>query len=334
MSFLSTIKTPASGSVGTQPVKKGGSFLSGVTVGAVPTNSTPPVVNAPVSTMDRVKALTPTGSPLESLVNFNKENPKLPATTKNLNGFLEKAGGVVADTLTDTKDRISKAIDTFKSPTSSTLDKVTDIGSAGLGVINSAFSPVSGTLKGAESIPYIGQAAHVVNNIFGAVGAGASNVAGKVVDGSPLSEETKATIKPLVEELSALASQVALGKAGEIAVKRTAEIKSQIADRVKNDPVSTPATVENPTTTSFLKDVKTPESVIVPQAKVDTSIPAVEIAKVDTPMEQKPSKVGLSIEAKSIEQKLTDGFGDTAGYDPITIKDQALRAADLMNRDM
>ncbi len=41
-----------------------------------------------------------------------------------------------------------------------------------------------------------------------------------------------------------------------------------------------------------------------------------------------------SIEAKAIEQGLTKGFKDVAGYDPITIKDQAKRAADLMNRDI
>lgn len=46
------------------------------------------------------------------------------------------------------------------------------------------------------------------------------------------------------------------------------------------------------------------------------------------------SKVGRSIEARAIENKLANSFSDTAGYDPITIKDQAERAAKLINEDM
>lgn len=52
------------------------------------------------------------------------------------------------------------------------------------------------------------------------------------------------------------------------------------------------------------------------------------------PIGSTPSGVGKSIESKSIENGLTQGFQDIAGYDPITIKDQAQRAADLMNRDL
>lgn len=48
-------------------------------------------------------------------------------------------------------------------------------------------------------------------------------------------------------------------------------------------------------------------------------------------VEQKPSKIGKSIETKAIEQGLTEGFEGTAGYDPITVKDQAKRASALMS---
>ena len=41
---------------------------------------------------------------------------------------------------------------------------------------------------------------------------------------------------------------------------------------------------------------------------------------------QKPSKIGKSIEAKAVEAKMTQGFAETAGYDPVTIADQAQRA--------
>lgn len=48
----------------------------------------------------------------------------------------------------------------------------------------------------------------------------------------------------------------------------------------------------------------------------------------------KPSKIGQSIEAKAVEAKLTTGFAETAGYDPITIKDQAQRATGLVKSSL
>lgn len=42
------------------------------------------------------------------------------------------------------------------------------------------------------------------------------------------------------------------------------------------------------------------------------------------------SKIGQSIEAKAVEAKLTQGFSETAGFDPITIQDQAQRATGLI----
>jgi len=43
-----------------------------------------------------------------------------------------------------------------------------------------------------------------------------------------------------------------------------------------------------------------------------------------------PSKVAKSIESKTIEEGLTKGFENMAGYEKITIKDQARRASDVM----
>jgi hypothetical protein len=53
----------------------------------------------------------------------------------------------------------------------------------------------------------------------------------------------------------------------------------------------------------------------------------------DSPFDpnQPKSKVGKSIEAKAVENGLTKGFSDTAGYDPITVKDQAERASNFIN---
>lgn len=46
------------------------------------------------------------------------------------------------------------------------------------------------------------------------------------------------------------------------------------------------------------------------------------------------SKIGKSIEQKAVESKLTEGFSQTAGYTPVTIKDQAERATALINEDI
>jgi hypothetical protein len=45
---------------------------------------------------------------------------------------------------------------------------------------------------------------------------------------------------------------------------------------------------------------------------------------------QTPSKIAQSIQSKAVEQKLTEGFEGIAGYDKITIKDQAERASQLL----
>lgn len=46
------------------------------------------------------------------------------------------------------------------------------------------------------------------------------------------------------------------------------------------------------------------------------------------------SKIGKSIETKAVEAKLTQGFENTAGYDKITIKDQAEKATNLINTSL
>lgn len=71
---------------------------------------------------------------------------------------------------------------------------------------------------------------------------------------------------------------------------------------------------------------------VSPKAEVTEPPPATpEAPPVEAPITpQKPSKIGKSIETKAVEAKLTQGFGETAGYDPITIADQAQRATNLI----
>jgi len=74
--------------------------------------------------------------------------------------------------------------------------------------------------------------------------------------------------------------------------------------------------------------------------------PPVKVAKISKPVEPlaqeagkkvlagKPSKIALSIEAKAVEAKLTKGFSEIAGYDPITIRSQAEKATNLIKSDI
>lgn len=73
--------------------------------------------------------------------------------------------------------------------------------------------------------------------------------------------------------------------------------------------------VKEPTaqTELFTKEQKTVKEVVPETATVKT-----------------PSKIGESIERKAIEANLTKGFEGIAGYDKVTIKEQAQKAADLM----
>ena len=61
-----------------------------------------------------------------------------------------------------------------------------------------------------------------------------------------------------------------------------------------------------------------------PQSSINTN----------TESTNKPSRIGKSIEAKAIENNLTKGFSETAGYTPLTIKDQAAKATNLVNNNI
>jgi len=59
-----------------------------------------------------------------------------------------------------------------------------------------------------------------------------------------------------------------------------------------------------------------------------------KVSKTELPkIETTPSKVAKSIEAKAVEEKLTKGFGDIAGYEKITIKEQAQKTSKLLDEE-
>ncbi len=85
-----------------------------------------------------------------------------------------------------------------------------------------------------------------------------------------------------------------------------------------------------------ISDIKGKE-VIKTQTEQVTTKPEVIAEKAITKTvtgEGKVSKIAISIEAKSIEQGLTKGFGHLAEYTPIVIKEQAQKATDLINNNI
>jgi hypothetical protein len=89
-------------------------------------------------------------------------------------------------------------------------------------------------------------------------------------------------------------------------------------------PTAVPTMTPSPFTPrqDIIKPTPAPNFSVAPIAK--------EIAPVNV-TGGKISGVAKSIEAKAVEKGLTEHFGELAGYDPITIKDQAARAAKLMS---
>lgn len=93
-------------------------------------------------------------------------------------------------------------------------------------------------------------------------------------------------------------------------------------------PSQTPKTA--PTATSVSKTTETtPVNVQVPKTTPTAAAP-----KIPASSTSKVSKIASSVNAKSVEEGLTSGFKDLAGYEPKVIKDQADKIANLMNESL
>lgn len=104
------------------------------------------------------------------------------------------------------------------------------------------------------------------------------------------------------------------------------EFYSEAKSAATTQPITQPKVVKTPAP----KKVATPKASSPAPKKVTT--PKAKAPRL-TAEGKTPSKIALSIERKAIESGLTRKFENIAGYDKITIKDQAKRAADLVNTD-
>lgn len=82
---------------------------------------------------------------------------------------------------------------------------------------------------------------------------------------------------------------------------------------------------------------KVAEALKTPQVETkpsETPVNAEPLTQIPQEAKKGVSKVGQSVARKAIEQKLEDSFTDVAGYDKITVKDQAQKAADIVFNDI
>lgn len=138
------------------------------------------------------------------------------APTKSLNpqDWLKAGADNLVSTIKDSADKLSTFNETYDNPNSTKLQKFTTAGEAGLGIINGVFTIFSAPLAAMSKIPVIGQVADKVNELFNALGQGASNVAvNDIVNKLPVTEATKVQLRPVVGDIAALAAQIGAGEA-------------------------------------------------------------------------------------------------------------------------
>lgn len=82
---------------------------------------------------------------------------------------------------------------------------------------------------------------------------------------------------------------------------------------------------------NIAKSVPTPEVKPKPAPQPKAPVKQTEAPKTEP---KTPSKIALSIERKAVEANLTKKLEDIAGYDKLTIKDQAEKASKLINSDI
>lgn len=252
---------------------------------------------------------------------------------------LEAGWQNLSSTIADAGERVANAGFTIADEHKSLLDKGVSVGEAGMGIINSVFTPITASLAAMSKVPLVGYVADTINGLFNFIGSGGSTLASNVVNNLPVSQEVKDKISPLAQEVGGLAALIIAGKATTIEFSKFTEKTKALTDVIKTEVVpenivpveKAPAGGIAPQVKGgFLENVQAPETVSMAPKEVKPSAPVSAETVPAGEVVQKPSKIGESIEQKAIEQKLTEGFEGTAGYDVITIKDQANRAAELV----
>lgn len=259
--------------------------------------------------------------------------------------------------LQDAGDKVYEAARSLGDSHTTLLQKGVNVGEAALSTFGPIFAGLTAPLTYASSLPGIGPVADKVNEIFSALGSGASKYATTaLVDNLPVSDQTKNTIRPLVGDIAALSAQLALGKVGGDALGKIAEhgkgILTAVGDDVKTNPqhieALNAATAENASSQTPVGGVPRETTPVTPPESAPAAPGSTFLSQFDTtaqegtraplqPVESTgetlPSRLAANVEANAIEKKLTSGLGDLPQYNRVDLKEQALHAADLIATD-
>lgn len=182
------------------------------------------------------KALQQFPSTIESLAELQTDPLSLKAIKDNPLNFVYSAGKAIKDIFVKEAESAANFVASFTSEGRPTSEKI----GTGLELIGSSagvvFSPITALFAGAKDIPILGSVARVIELPFVASGEAGAKAGEQLIDHLPISQEAKNKIKPGVQEIFALAGQIALGKAGEVVGKKVlpSEIaKSKIAELTK-----------------------------------------------------------------------------------------------------
>ncbi len=210
---------------------------------------------------------------------------------------LDLGAQALGSTLRDTATKLKSAYTVLTSQ-ASPAQKANAVGEGALGIVNTAFAPISTLLATASALPGIGHVADGINDIFAGISGGASNVAAQALDRAAkegyLSPETAKAITPLVSDTASLVAQILAGKAGEEAgvkvLNKTQDITTRIADHLENNPIPSPAGfIRNP----FHEEPASPE------AKGSVGELAVE---------RDPTKVAQTLRDMGVQGDIADAF--------------------------
>ncbi len=184
-----------------------------------------------------------------------------------------------------------------------------DIGGALKGVAalgHLAFAPISSFFEAANNIPILGTASKLIGTGFVATGEGFSALAGKIVDELPIPDEEidletgevthpKQEIKEGVQEIVALAAQIALGKVAHVSTKKARELRTRYGERdakvIEEKAVELAERAKEPVP-SELAEVKPIE--IKPEVEVKPKRKFAEVPREQLPIPTEKAEKGVS----------------------------------------
>ena len=225
---------------------------------------------------------------------------------------------------------------------------------AGAAVGHIVFSPISALFEGANQVPVLGSVSKLISLPFIAAGEAGTQVAKGIVDNLPVDDEVKKNIGRGVEEIFALASQLAIGKVTHIGTKKTKELvksfgekdaqtiikkSNELAQQAKEpivEPVKSRLVVKDGKIEPVKPEVKPTEPVIPTKAEVPIEVPVKPEIKpkrkfVDVPREQLPVKTAKAEKGVSaLEARMKGILGIFKGDEAKSIRKEAeIRGVDL-----